>query len=342
MRAVLLSFLLLITCGNNQAVNKTWRHPEIFGNQDVVRNSLFPCLSVLDLRALACVSMDLAEEIASVLVQRKLEHENAIESIIQEMQLRYAGPLSPLNISSELLMDQFVHGFTARLWMIFVSHATPDHLNEIQWSTLKLISLKLQELLDEYVANYDPLQLWIEIAKCDKKISNRVLFEFMILQRECEHLIVLLGNACDGAKDGLHCDAYSLLCEEKYAVSIYLKLMMQTIGQRAGCPQIVHHHQGSTIKSYWSMPGDLFYAWQNITRFPAPRDLSNLLFYTIFRANVPLIESLIGFMVKVKAYTKIYRLIDESDKSTSTDDDDYYTDIATTNKSNSQSWCSTL
>ena len=143
-------------------------------NRDVFRDDILSFALVGELCSLSLVSCSIAIEIKPILEKRKLlksEHTNAIQAIIKQL---YSAE------RSEKLMTQFVHGFVghSQNLLVLVSIQPEDAadgdlgilgLNKMQRLWLRNELMRLKDLLNDFVANYNPTQLLL--AKMDNFIG---------------------------------------------------------------------------------------------------------------------------------------------------------------------------
>ena len=161
--------------------------------------------------------------------------------------------------------------------------------------------------------HYDPTQLLL-----DKMDNSSKLYEFMSMQRQSERFISKLESECESIKDFVGDEFYEDVLISVWSSSVYLKLLMQAIGTKVGCPQIINLYEGNMnkdIDSYWNKCSKVFEAWKNITRTQPFEDgnvtSSSLMRYTLLRQNAVLIDALIDFLGKVKQYVNTHQLSKE-------------------------------
>ena len=302
---------------------------QLFQNEDLLDDFIFPSSSVQDLRAMCGVSIFFSERIPITLTQRKLEHENAIKSIIKELQRRGREPLVN-STSPDQLMNQFVHGFDGRLQFLMVKVVLPDEdaedggvchlgINETERLWLKSELLKLRKLLNDYVANYDPVG-----ASMARLMDNTTkLYEFLKMQRQSERFIAELEAACEKTKniDVDSHDFYEFALISVWSSTLNLKFLMQSIGCKVGCTQIINPYKMSIdIASYWKACNDSFTVWKEIIDSP-PCLMNNdtdadefvlmleSMQYILLKDNDLLIQSLLEFLIKIKDYVVTHNLL---------------------------------
>ena len=301
---IILTICIFILAGS---INQT----QLFQNRDVLRDDIISFASIRDLQWLCLVSSSLAIEIKSILETRKLlksEHTRAIKSIIEQLHT---------SEHSDKLMTQFVHGFfghTQNLLVLVCLHPEQHDdianlgLSEPQRLWLKNSLLGLKDLLNDYAAIYDPTQLLL--TKMD---NSTKLYAFMRLQQQSERLITKLEAACERVKDVARNDLYQDTVISVWSTSVYLRLLMQSIGTNVGCPQIINlYEQNCNIGVYWDKCYKAFQGWKNITHADPPANMNatsaSTIRYTILSQNAPLIDELIEFMAKVKEYVIAHQL----------------------------------
>ena len=153
-----------------------------------------------------------------------------------------------------------------------------------------------------------------EIGFNEKSVrwNTTKLYEFMTMQQQSERFIAQLEAACERIRDVARYALYEDAVISVWLTSVYLRLLMQSIGTNVGCPQIVNLYDDcSHIDAYWDKCNKAFEVWKNITH-SAPTDMNatgaSMIRYSLLRQNVPLIDSLIEFLVKVKECTALHQL----------------------------------